>query len=189
MADNVTVKRKDSRIAKTDRDIKRAMLSLIAKEPFSHIRIEEIMSEAPVTKVTFYRHFASKDAVLDAIKDDIVKEMESALDGMPERSLARGILIYFELMERPDAAYHRLFWDEDYAGFRQKLREEYFSSDFFKGMCKDKAFAGIASAYIADAAEGIYRNWRKHSGENNRSLEELAGAAGRLLTAGLNGIS
>lgn len=40
MPENVTKKRKDSRIGKTDRDIKRAMLLLIAKEPFSQIRVE-----------------------------------------------------------------------------------------------------------------------------------------------------
>ena len=58
MARVVSMK-KDSRISKTDWDIKRAMLELIRKEEFSQIRIEQIMQEAPVTKVAFYKHFAS----------------------------------------------------------------------------------------------------------------------------------
>lgn len=86
----VISKKKDSRIGKTDRDIKRAMLSLVAKEPFDRIRVEQIMAEAPVTKVTFYRHFASKDDVLDAIRVDLVDEMKAEFDSKPYKNLAGG---------------------------------------------------------------------------------------------------
>ena len=79
--------KKDSRIGKTDRDIKRAMLELIRKEPYGQIRIEQIMQEAPVTKVTFYKHFASKDDVLGSIREDMVSEMLASLNKMSAKSL------------------------------------------------------------------------------------------------------
>ncbi len=85
-----TSKKKDSRIGKTDRDIKRAMLSLVAKEPFDRIRVEQIMAEAPVTKVTFYRHFTSKDDVLDAIRVDLVDDMITEFNTQPYKNLAGG---------------------------------------------------------------------------------------------------
>lgn len=89
MARVVSMK-KDSRISKTDWDIKRAMLELIRKEEFSQIRIEQIMQEAPVTKVAFYKHFASKDDVLGSIREDMVSEMLANLNKMPEKSLGGG---------------------------------------------------------------------------------------------------
>ena len=82
--------KKDSRISKTDRDIKRAMLELIRKEPFSQIRIEQIMQEAPVTKVTFYKHFASKDDVLESIREDMLDEMRDKLNIISEKSVRGG---------------------------------------------------------------------------------------------------
>lgn len=83
-------KKKDSRIGKTDRDIKRAMLELIRKEAYSQIRIEQIMQEAPVTKVTFYKHFASKDGVLGSIREDMLREMRDRLNAMPEKTVRGG---------------------------------------------------------------------------------------------------
>lgn len=82
--------KKDSRVSKTDRDIKRAMLELIRREPFSQIRIEQVMQEAPVTKVTFYKHFASKDDVLESIREDMLGEMRGRLNTMPEKSVRGG---------------------------------------------------------------------------------------------------
>ena len=81
--------KKDSRIGKTDRDIKRAMLELIRKEPYGQIRIEQIMQEAPVTKVTFYKHFASKDDVLESIREDMLGEMRDRLNVISDKSLSQ----------------------------------------------------------------------------------------------------
>ena len=89
MARVVSMK-KDSRIGKTDRDIKRAMLELIRKEAYSQIRIEQIMQEAPVTKVTFYKHFASKDDVLENIRQDMLEEMRDKLNIVSEKSVRGG---------------------------------------------------------------------------------------------------
>ena len=81
--------KKDSRIGKTDRDIKRAMLELIRKEPYGQIRIEQIMQGAPVTKVTFYKHFASKDDVLESIREDMLGEMRDRLNVISDKSLSQ----------------------------------------------------------------------------------------------------
>ena len=89
MARVVSMK-KDSRIGKTDRDIKRAMLELIRKEAYSQIRIEQIMQEAPVTKVTFYKRFASKDDVLESIRQDMLEEMRDKLNIVSEKSVRGG---------------------------------------------------------------------------------------------------
>lgn len=66
------------------------MLELIRKEEFSQIRIEQIIQEAPVTKVTFYKHFASKDEVLESIREDMLGEMRDKLNITSEKSVRGG---------------------------------------------------------------------------------------------------
>ena len=181
-------KKKDSRIGKTDRDIKRAMLSLVAKEPFDRIRVEQIMVEAPVTKVTFYRHFASKDDVLDAIRVDLVDDMITEFNSQPYKNLAGGVSVFYQMMDRQDTPYRRLFQSEEYEEFRSKLRTGYFSMDFFKKLCPDSAFSEIVPAYIADASEGIYRRWKKRPDDRKCSLDELSEMTEKILMGGLNGM-
>lgn len=188
MPDIVITKKKDSRIGKTDRDIKRAMLSLVAKEPFERIRVEQIMAEAPVTKVTFYRHFTSKDDVLDAIRVDLVDDMITEFNSQPYKNLSGGVSIFYKMMDRQDTPYRRLFQSEEYEEFRRKLRAGYFSMDFFKKLSSDSAFAEIVPEYIADAAEGIYRRWKKRPDDKKCSLDELAEVTEKILMGGLNGM-
>lgn len=80
----------DPRTEKSIRDIKRAMLELIENEPFDQIQAEQIMKLAPVNKNTFYKYFASKQDVLDAIREDLLSEMVDRLNKIPEKSLLGG---------------------------------------------------------------------------------------------------
>lgn len=145
------------------------------------------MAEAPVTKVTFYRHYASKEAVLDAIREDLVVEMKTNLESVTDKSLAGGILVFLRMMESADAAYRRLFKDEEYEDFRRKLREEFFSQDYFVKMCQEQAYAEIVPAFISDAVSGIYLRWRTEN-IDNLNLKELADRAARLIYSGLGTI-
>ena len=71
--------RTDPRTEKSIRDIKRAMISLIEEEPFDQIQAEQIMKAAPVNKNTFYKYFSSKLDVLDAIRGDMLAEMQGEI--------------------------------------------------------------------------------------------------------------
>ena len=80
----------DPRTEKSIRDIKRAMLELVAKEPFDQIKAEEIMRTAPVNKNTFYKYFASKQDVLDTVRDDMLAEMIDSLNKISDKTLRGG---------------------------------------------------------------------------------------------------
>ena len=69
----------DPRTEKSIRDIKRAMISLIEQESFDQIQAEQIMRAAPVNKNTFYKYFSSKLDVLDAIREDMLSEMQEQI--------------------------------------------------------------------------------------------------------------
>lgn len=93
---NVNKNPNDPRAARSVRDIKNTMLSLVEREPFAQIRVEQILSEAPVQSNTFYKYFASKQDVLDAIGDDLIARMRKELETMQPRDLrgGNGILPY-----------------------------------------------------------------------------------------------
>ena len=182
--------KKDSRIGKTDRDIKRAMLELIRKEPYSQIRIEQIMKEAPVTKVTFYKHFASKDDVLDSIRDDIVSEMRSDLKIMPEKSLWGGVILFYHYSYTDDPARKKLLNTDEYSDFAKQLREEYFASDFFRTYCdvNPESF-NMVSSFISDVCGGIYRRWYHNPATSDKpDLDTLADMTAKILMGGLKGL-
>lgn len=91
--ENTNKKSNDPRTSKSIRDIKRAMLELVAKEPFDQIKAEEIMRTAPVNKNTFYKYFASKQDVLDTVRDDMLAEMIDSLNKISDKTLRGGTVI------------------------------------------------------------------------------------------------
>ena len=88
--ENVNKNRNDPRTSKSIRDIKRAMMELVAIEPFDQIQAEQIIKTAPVKKNTFYKYFASKQDVLDAVREEMLAEMVNSLNKMPDKSLRGG---------------------------------------------------------------------------------------------------
>lgn len=96
--------------------------------------------------------------------------------------------VFYKMMDRQDTPYRRLFQSEEYEEFRSKLRTGYFSTDFFKELCPDSTFAEIVPTYISDAAEGIYRRWKKRPDKQKCSLDELAEMTEKILMGGLNGM-
>ena len=65
----------DKRIQRSTNAIKEAFLKCLAKKPFQHVTISEIISEAGYNRGTFYAHFDSKEQLLQSIIDDILQEM------------------------------------------------------------------------------------------------------------------
>lgn len=88
---NVNKNPNDARALKSVRDIKNALLRLIAQKPFDQIQVEEILAEAPVQSNTFYKYFASKQAVLDAIGDDLISQMRTELETLDTGEYTFGI--------------------------------------------------------------------------------------------------
>ncbi|WP_194165648.1 TetR/AcrR family transcriptional regulator [Oceanobacillus sp. CFH 90083] len=57
-----------------------ALLSLMAEKPYRKITIKEIAEKAELDRSTFYRHFTSKEAVLERHLDQLAQEYLQRLD-------------------------------------------------------------------------------------------------------------
>ncbi len=62
----------DRRIIKTKRNLKEALITMLAKEDFEHISITELCKRAEVSRITFYAHYSDKYALLDDIFNDML---------------------------------------------------------------------------------------------------------------------
>lgn len=65
----------DKRIVKTQESLKKALVTLLIDIPFSAITIQDICSEAKVTRVTFYKHYNTKESLLLVYVSDCLKDI------------------------------------------------------------------------------------------------------------------
>ena len=185
---NTNKNRNDPRTSKSIRDIKRAMLELVAEEPFDQIQAEEIIRTAPVNKNTFYKYFGSKQDVLDAVREDLLSEMINRLNKMPDKSLRGGVGLFYNCLNTNSPARYKLLNANEYSDFADKLSAEFFAADFFKSFCDMPEHQEMVSDFIADVSIGVYRRWKNKPKDERQDLEKLAEMTTHILMDGLKGI-
>lgn len=80
-------------------EIEKALLLLLAKKEYTDITVTDVVKEAKVARVSFYRHFSSISDVLDSIADQTVQKFNIDLlplmDTSNERKLREFLFNYF----------------------------------------------------------------------------------------------
>lgn len=66
---------KDARVVKTRQQLCSAMLTLLKTEPLDRISIRQIVDEAGVGYNSFLRHYADKNAILDDIAAEEIRQL------------------------------------------------------------------------------------------------------------------
>jgi AcrR family transcriptional regulator len=66
----------------------KAGLALMMKHGIERISVEDICREACVSKMTFYKYFANKPALIGAILEDQFRTLESRIDAIRESDLS-----------------------------------------------------------------------------------------------------
>ena len=100
-------------------------------------------------------------------------------------------MLFYHCINTDDPAYKKLCNDEEYEDFFTKLKDDFFSLDFFRDFCGDPAYADMIPGYIGDAAVGMYRRWQEKSDDDPKkpSLDELATQVEEILMGGLKGVN
>ena len=97
---------KDARAVRSGRALCEALLTLLERKPFDQITIREICSLAGLHYATFFRHYSSKEALLDAVAadqiDTIVELALAIYDGVAGAEGWRTLCAYVEE--------HRALW-------------------------------------------------------------------------------
>jgi AcrR family transcriptional regulator len=117
----------DRRILRTRQSLQEALMMLLRQKPLEEIEIQEITEQANTARVTFYRHYGTREELLlDAI-ESIYQEIQTRL---PVVSVEHVLdfrqpppgQILFEFLEADRALYKKLFTGSVCALIQQRLR-------------------------------------------------------------------
>ncbi|HTH28215.1 MAG TPA: TetR/AcrR family transcriptional regulator [Sphingobium sp.] len=96
----------DARRARSRKALRNALLALIEERPFEQITIREITAKADVGYATFFRHFATKEDLLNNLAEGQIRELLSRtvplLDDIGSRDAVRATCAYVDE--------HRALW-------------------------------------------------------------------------------
>jgi AcrR family transcriptional regulator len=70
------VKNLDTRITRTEKCLKEALISLMSLRNLDEVRVQNICTKAGVNRGTFYKHYEDKYDLFNAILEDLVNDVE-----------------------------------------------------------------------------------------------------------------
>jgi AcrR family transcriptional regulator len=77
----------DKRIQKTRHALQHALLTLIQRKAYEDIQIQDITNEANTARVTFYRHYSTKEELLLDCMDQFYEDMKTILDEIDPKNV------------------------------------------------------------------------------------------------------
>lgn len=91
---------RDKQTKQSKQKLIEALLTLMETETFENITITDITQKAGAARLTFYRHFESKEQILLAYLDEIFESYLNELSKMDDRNLRNGLCRCFEYWKR-----------------------------------------------------------------------------------------
>ena len=124
---DVKMDKTDRRVIKTRKSLQAALLSLLREQPFEEIEIQAITERADTARVTFYRHYATKEELLLDVMEDIYQEMQARLqmvsvESMMDFQQTPPCQILFDFLELDRPLYKKLFMGSVSALIQQRIR-------------------------------------------------------------------
>lgn len=80
----------DPRVRKTRRSLQQAFIRLILRQGYDSISIQDIAEEAETARVTFYRHYADKEALLTDCLNDLYEDLAAQTERVSREGLLAG---------------------------------------------------------------------------------------------------
>lgn len=112
----------DARMVRTQQALRGALLTLIERKSLDDVTIRDIVAEAGIGYATYFRHYASKTALLEAVVADEIRALiDLALPELaPENTLASSLAVFRHVDE------HRAMWSALLTGGAAgTIREEF----------------------------------------------------------------
>lgn len=118
----------DRRIVKTRQNLHQALLSLLREQPFEHIEIQAITDRANTARVTFYRHYGTKEELLLDVLAEIYRDLQAEFQFV---SLAEvldirqppPVIALFNFIEQDRVLYKKLLTGTICALIQQRIRQ------------------------------------------------------------------
>ena len=117
----------DKRTVKTKQMLQGALLALLREQSFEDIEIQAITDRADTARVTFYRHYGTKEELLLDVIETVYQNMQAVIqavsvDRLMDFRQPPPNLILFDFLERDRTLYKKLFSGSISAIIQQRLR-------------------------------------------------------------------
>lgn len=168
---------------RSSRALREALLGLLERKPYDQITVRDICAEASVHYATFFRHHASKEALLNAIA---AEQIETLVDlTLPSSGEALGAESFVHLCRYVDE--HRALWSTLLnGGAAATMREEWLRRSTLIAAEVEPIASWLPKdlgviCSISLIAETV--SWWLREAEGDYSVEEIAEILNRLVTA------
>jgi len=176
---------KDQRAVRSGQALRDALLALLPRKAFDQITVRDICAEAGVHYATFFRHHATKEALLDAIATDQIRTLNRlAMEIRGAGSYEAGFLALCSYVDE-----HRSLWATLLnGGAGSAMREEWvrLSQEVAATEPPSSSWLPIELGTICAAtliAETLA--WWVAQPPGAHSVEDVAGILNRLLSASI----
>lgn len=144
----------DKRTARTKQSLQDALLSLIREQPYEDIEIQAITDRAMTARVTFYRHYATKNELLLDCLAAINTHLKGAISSLTLEDILDfnrepPCLSLFQFLEADRELYRRLALGSVGAIVQQRVRG-YIVDEYLSVMGQSPRFADLPLGFIAN---------------------------------------
>lgn len=148
--------KRQNQINKTKNAIREAMLELLEGQAYDNISITDLTKKAEVSRMSFYRHFEDKDAVVKYIFEGIITEVEKNIDDKSDCS--HMILSMIEVLSENYEIY-ALFENED----TNKIFTEFKNTDKVISEAVNRTSLGnVEKEFVKGGINAVILNWLKY---------------------------
>lgn len=177
--------RKDRRTYNTENLIKKTLLDLMQKKPFSKVTVTEVCKKAAINRGTFYIHFQDLEDVLDNIIRDIADSTVRIFDHMLEPDRERCTYPFCQIM-REKKEYQAIFSDDTSAGRLLDKLFEYTKENFITNLMQRSTLTyEQADAVLYFQMTGCLSITKRMIQNNVENWEEIRQAIDQFIRAGL----
>jgi len=168
------------------------------KEGFHATSMNDVADAAGVTKPVLYQHFASKEALFEAVLAHVGDVLRTSIEASvapaegPRERVEKGFQAYFEFLRDRREAARVLFGearrtDESISAEADRAVQSIADmvTDLIEVEGLDRPAREVLANAIVGLAEGAGRHWARHHDEI--SAERLASLVAELAWAGLRG--
>ncbi len=154
----------DRRLARTKRNIRRALFELTSRKSIQDITVTELAACADIDRKTFYLHYGTVLDVAMEIEEEAASGVVEILRRDPEPSIEH-ILHGLNSIMQENIDFYRNIAGETSISFlknvsKDKLKEAFFEvfyDENTSGM--DRAHFNIYAEYVSSGIIGIYTDW------------------------------
>lgn len=175
----------DPRFLRTRHRLSEAAFSLAERQDITSVTVSQIAREAGIDRSTFYLHYASKTAFLDALGEALLREFTEAglvfesHKVLPDKdALPKNLPNIFWITSKHPAFYRQLLNGSASSTFNARL-EDLFEDQFnsiWRQLARSPAPANpplaFRARFAASATIGLLRLWLEHGDEHE--VEQFA---------------